>query len=64
MTDKDLKRYDILLRTHVEVKWTNDDLRALLDEVLRLREAVPQNEDRPVALRDHWAQRTRFVGGH
>ena len=63
MTDKDLKRYDILLRTHVEVKWTNDDIRTLLDEVLRLRERV-STEDRPVALRDHWAQRTRFVGGH
>lgn len=63
MTDKDLKRYDTLLRTHVEVRWTNDDIRALLDEVLRLRERV-STEDRPVALRDHWAQRTRFVGGH
>jgi hypothetical protein len=63
MTDRDLKRYDILLRTHVEVKWTNDDIRTLLDEVLRLRERV-STEDRPVALRDHWAQRTRFVGGH
>jgi hypothetical protein len=63
MTDRDLKRYDILLRTHVEVKWTNDDVRTLLDEVLRLRERV-STEDRPVALRDHWAQRTRFVGGH
>jgi len=63
VTDKDLKRYDTLLRTHVEVRWTNDDIRALLDEVLRLREVVA-TEDRPVALRDHWAQRTRFVGGH
>lgn len=63
MTDKDLKRYDILLRTHVEVKWTNEDVKTLLDEVLRLRERV-STEDRPVALRDHWAQRTRFVGGH
>lgn len=63
MTDKDLKRYDILLRTHVEVRWTNEDVKTLLDEVLRLRERV-STEDRPVALRDHWAQRTRFVGGH
>jgi hypothetical protein len=63
VTDKDLKRYDILLRTHVEVKWTNEDVKTLLDEVLRLRERV-STEDRPVALRDHWAQRTRFVGGH
>jgi hypothetical protein len=63
VTDKDLKRYDILLRTHVEVRWTNEDVKTLLDEVLRLRERV-STEDRPVALRDHWAQRTRFVGGH
>jgi len=64
MTDKDLKRYETLLRTHVEVKWTNDDIRALLDEVRRLKALLEPTEDRPVALRDHWAQRTRFVGGH
>ena len=62
MTDRDLKRYETLLRTHVEVRWTNEDIRTLLDEVRRLRAEV--EPERPSALRDVWAGMPRFVGGH
>lgn len=62
MTDRDLKRYETLLRTHVEVRWTNEDIRTLLDEVRRLRAEV--EPERPTALRDLWSGLPRFVGGH
>jgi len=62
MTDHDLKTYETLLRSTVTVRWTNEDVQRLLDEVRRLR-AIAEPE-RPTALRDHWVGITRFVGGH
>ena len=63
MTDKDLKMYEALLGSKVAVRWTNEDIRKLYDEVLRLRQELTK-EIRPVALRDHWVGLPRFVGGH
>jgi hypothetical protein len=63
MTDKDLKMYEVLLGSKVTVRWTNEDIRKLYDEVLRLRQELTK-ETRPVALRDHWVGLPRFVGGH
>ena len=63
MTDKDLKMYEGLLGSKVTVRWTNEDVRRLYDEVLRLRQELTK-ETRPVALRDHWVGLPRFVGGH
>jgi hypothetical protein len=62
MTDKDLKSYDTLLKSTVGVRWTNEDVQRLLDEVRRLRDVL--EVERPTALRDHWVGTTRFVGGH
>lgn len=62
MTDKDLKMYDALLRSKVDVHWTKEEVQKLVDEVHRLRAVI--EPERPVALRDHWIGMTRFVGGH
>lgn len=62
MTERDLKTYDTLLSSHVGVRWTNEDIQRLVDEVRRLRAII--EPERPVALRDHWIGLTRFVGGH
>jgi hypothetical protein len=62
MTDKDLKTYETLLKSTVTVRWTNEDVQRLYDEVLRLRKVVEL--EHPTALRDHWIGITRFVGGH
>jgi len=62
MTERDLKTYDTLLSSHVGVRWTNEDIRSLLNEVRRLRAII--EPERPTALRDHWVGMTRFVGGH
>lgn len=62
MTDKDMKTYDALLRSKADVHWTKEDVQKLMDEVHRLRDLLAT--ERPVALRDHWAGTTRFVGGH
>ena len=62
MTDRDLKTYETLLRSHVEVRWTKDDVQNLVNEVRRLRAEL--EPERPVALRDVWAGLPRFVGGH
>ena len=62
MTERDLKSYDTLLKSTVGVRWTNEDVQRLLDEVRRLRDIL--EAERPVALRDHWVGITRFVGGH
>jgi hypothetical protein len=56
LSDKELKRYETLLKSAVDVRWTDADVRALLDEIHRLK-GQPQ-------MPDHWAVRTRFVGGH
>ena len=62
MTDKDLKTYDTLLKSTVGVRWTNEDVQQLVDEVRRLRDIF--EVERPTALRDHWVGMPRFVGGH
>ena len=62
MTERDLKTYETLLSSHVGVRWTNEDIRSLLNEVRRLRAII--EPERPLALRDHWVGMTRFVGGH
>ncbi len=62
MTDKDLKTYDTLLKSTVGVRWTNEDVQQLVDEVRRLRDIL--EVERPTALRDHWVGMPRFVGGH
>jgi hypothetical protein len=62
MTERDLKTYETLLSSHVGVRWTNEDIRSLLNEVRRLRAII--EPERPTALRDHWVGMTRFVGGH
>jgi len=62
MTEKDLKTYETLLKSTVTVRWTNEDVQRLYDEVQRLRKVV--EPERPTALRDHWVGITRFVGGH
>jgi hypothetical protein len=62
VTERDLKTYDTLLKSTVGVRWTNEDVKTLLDEVRRLRGIL--EAERPVALRDHWVGTTRFVGGH
>ena len=62
MTDRDLQTYETLLRSHVEVRWTKDDIQKLVDEVIRLRDIL--EPEQPVALRDQWVGLTRFVGGH
>jgi len=62
VTERDLKTYDTLLKSTVGVRWTNEDVQRLLDEVRRLRDIL--EAERPVALRDHWVGITRFVGGH
>ena len=63
MNDKDLKNYETLLRSSVTVRWTNEDVQRLFDEVKRLRKELDTTE-RPTALRDRWVGITRFVGGH
>lgn len=60
MQTADLKRYETLLRTHVGVRWTNEDVRALLDEVKRLRAVLEEPEQKP----EPWFSSPRFVGGH
>ena len=62
MTDKDLKSYDTLLKSTVGVRWTNEDVQRLVNEVRRLRDIL--EVERPVALRDHWVGMPRFIGGH
>jgi hypothetical protein len=62
MTDRDLKTYETLLASTVGVRWTNEDVQRLFDEVKRLRSMV--QDAKPTALRDHWVGLTRFVGGH
>jgi len=62
MTDRDLKTYETLLASTVGVRWTNEDVQRLFDEVKRLRAMVAT--EKPTALRDHWVGLTRFVGGH
>jgi hypothetical protein len=62
VTDKDLKTYDTLLKSTVGVRWTNEDVQQLVDEVRRLRDIL--EVERPTALRDHWVGMPRFVGGH
>ena len=62
MTSTDLKTYDTLLKSTVGVRWTNEDVQKLMDEVRRLRDLLAT--ERPVALRDYWVGMTRFVGGH
>ena len=62
MTDRDLKTYETLLASTVGVRWTNEDVQRLFDEVKRLRAMVAT--EKPTALRDHWVGMTRFVGGH
>jgi hypothetical protein len=62
LTDNDLKTYETLLRSSVTVRWTNEDIQRLYDEVVRLRSVV--EPERPTALRDHWIGLPRFVGGH
>ena len=62
MTDKDLKTYDTLLKSTVGVRWTNEDVQRLVNEVRRLRDIL--EVEQPIALRDHWVGTTRFVGGH
>ncbi len=62
MTDKDLKTYETLLKSTVTVRWTNEDVQRLYDEVMRLRRTT--EVERPAALRDHWIGLTRFIGGH
>lgn len=56
LSDKDLKHYEKLLESEVDVLWTKADIRTLLNEIKRLR--APTEEPK------HWAVRTRFVGGH
>ena len=62
MNEKDLKTYETLLKSTVTVRWTNEDVQRLFDEVQRLRAMVAV--EKPTALRDHWIGTTRFVGGH
>jgi hypothetical protein len=62
VTERDLKTYDTLLKSTVGVRWTNEDVKTLLDEVRRLRGIL--EAERPVALRDHWIGMPRFIGGH
>jgi hypothetical protein len=62
LTDSDLKTYETLLHSSVTVRWTNEDIQRLYDEVVRLRSVV--EPERPTALRDHWIGLPRFVGGH
>jgi len=62
MTDRDLKTYDTLLKSTVTVRWTNEDVQRLFDEVRRLQSLM--HDTKPTALRDHWVGITRFVGGH
>jgi len=61
MTDRDLKTYDTLLKSTVGVRWTNEDVQRLFDEVRRLQSLM--HDTKPTTLRDHWAG-PRFVGGH
>ena len=62
MNEKDIKTYETLLKSTVTVRWTNEDVQRLFDEVQRLRSMVAV--EKPTALRDHWVGLTRFVGGH
>lgn len=62
MTDRDLKTYETLLDSHIDVRWTKDDVRKLVNEVRRLRAEV--ESERPIAFRDLWSGLPRFVGGH
>jgi hypothetical protein len=62
VTDKDLKSYDTLLKSTVGVRWTNEDVQRLVDEVRRLHSIL--KVERPVALRNHWVGMPRFIGGH
>lgn len=64
MTDRDLKTYETLLDSHIDVRWTKDDVRKLVNEVRRLRAEVEAAGERPTALRDLWSGLPRFVGGH
>jgi hypothetical protein len=54
--------YDALLRSKADVHWTKEEVQKLMDEVRRLRGLL--EDERPVALRDHWIGTPRFVGGH
>lgn len=62
MTSTDLKTYDTLLKSTVGVRWTNEDVQRLVNEVRRLQNLV--QEVKPTALRDHWVGLPRFIGGH
>jgi hypothetical protein len=62
MNAKDLKTYETLLKSTVTVRWTNEDVQRLFDEVKRLRDIL--EVEHPTALRDHWIGLPRFVGGH
>jgi len=62
MTDRDLKTYDTLLASTVDVAWGKPDVQRLIDEVKRLRHELDVAR-RPTTLRYHWAV-PRFVGGH
>ena len=62
MTDRDLKTYDTLLASTVDVAWGKTDVQRLIDEVRRLQHELDVAQ-RPTALRDYWAG-PRFVGGH
>lgn len=62
MTSTDLKTYDTLLKSTVGVRWTNEDVQRLVNEVRRLQSLV--QDTKPTALRDHWVGLPRFVGGH
>lgn len=62
MTSTDLKTYDTLLKSTVGVRWTNEDVQRLVNEVRRLQSLV--QDTKPTALRDHWVGLPRFIGGH
>lgn len=60
LTEKELRRYEILLESKIDVNWTRDDIQALFDEIKRRPAPVEAPPEQP----SHWALRTRFVGGH
>ena len=62
MNTKDLKTYETLLKSTVTVRWTNEDVQRLYDEVKRLRDLL--EVEKPTALRDHWIGMPRFIGCH
>lgn len=65
MTERDLAKYWTLLKS-VLTHWTHEDVAVLLNEVERLRTELAvmkaESDPRPVALRDHWAVRSRTDG--